>query len=189
MNFLSIGIATAKQLAMRFFSKILTALVLFSALVFPATSSQAITLEELRNTPRLTPETFAGYFSDFEFKFHDEVQDHGKFLVTKSGDCDDYATLAADVLSRHGYTPRLIAVRMKGETHVVCYINETKSYLDYNCRKDTKKTVDCSSSITEIAKKVAKSFNRDWVATYQFTFSKGVKRLVQSIIPNHSTRS
>lgn len=155
--------------------------------VIQTPSSGAVTVKELRSGSKLTPETFARYFSDFEFKFHDEVQDHNKFLTSKSGDCDDYATLAADILARNGYTPRLIAVRMKGETHVVCYINETKSYLDYNCRKDSQKTVPCSGSIQEIARKVAQSFGRDWIATYQFTYSEGVKRLVQNIVPNPST--
>ncbi len=147
-------------------------------------TSQAITVNELKKIPKLTPQQFASYFSDFEYKFHAEVQDHDVFLATKSGDCDDYATLAADVLARNGYTTQLIAVRMKGETHVVCYIAETKSYLDYNYRKEESKLVSSSRSITEIAKKVADSFNRNWIATYQFTFSKGVKRLVQTIITN-----
>lgn len=150
--------------------------------MFANISSQAITVNELRAIPNLTPEKFASYFADFEFKFHDDVQDHSVFLASKSGDCDDYATLAADVLGRHGYTTRLIAVRMKGETHVVCYVNETKSYLDYNYRKDSKKTLTCSNLITDIARNVAQSFERDWIATYQFTFNKGVKRLVQNII-------
>ena len=170
---------------MRFLSRIFIGVLTISGFLFQAPSSNAITVSELRQT-KLTPEAFASYFSDFEFKFHDEVQDHETFLTSKSGDCDDYATLAADVLRRSGYTPRLIAVRMKGETHVVCYIAETKSYLDYNCRKDDKKTVSCNSAIKDIAHKVAQSFGRDWVATYQFTFSEGVKRLVQSIITNRS---
>jgi hypothetical protein len=112
------------------------------------------------------------------------VQDHGIFVASKSGDCDDYATLAADVLSKAGYTPRLIAVRMKGETHVVCYIEETKSYLDYNCRKDQEKLVPCSTVLTDIARYVAASFSKDWVATYEFTYSKKekVKRLVNQIV-------
>lgn len=170
---------------MRFSIKILAAVLLMSGLFF-STSSRAISVSELRKIPNMTPEKFASYFSTFEFKFHDDVQNHSTFLASKSGDCDDYATLAADVLGRNGYTTRLIAIRMKGETHVICYVNETKSYLDYNYRKDAKKTVDCSDSITEIARKVAKSFDRDWVATYQFTFSQGVKRLVQSIITKES---
>jgi hypothetical protein len=184
---LLLGIITAKTVAMRFFSKILIGVLALAGLVFPVMSSSAITVSQLRNISKLTPETFASYFADFEFKFHDEVQNHQKFLASKSGDCDDYATLAADILGRNGYTPRLIAVRMKGETHVVCYIKETKSYLDYNCRKDDKKTVSCSESINEIARKVAQSFGRDWIATYQFTFSEGVKRLVQNIVPNPSS--
>ena len=171
---------------MRFSIKILAAAFLISGL-FLSTSSRAISVNELRKIPNLTPEKFASYFSDFEFKFHNDVQDHTTFLASKSGDCDDYATLAADVLGRNGYTTRLIAVRMKGETHVVCYVNETKSYLDYNYRKDATKTVACSTSITEIARKVSQSFERDWIATYQFTFSQGVKRLVQRIITKEST--
>ena len=173
---------------MRFSIKILAAITLLVSL-FSATSSSAITVGELRKIPNMTPEKFASYFADFEFKFHSDVQDHETFLATKSGDCDDYATLAADILKRNGYTTRLIAVRMKGETHVVCYVNETKSYLDYNYRKDAVKTVPCANVITEIARKVADSFERDWVATYQFTFSKGVKRLVQRIIENGESTS
>jgi hypothetical protein len=149
-----------------------------------AISAQALSVEAIRKTPDLTPETFAALFSDFKFKFHDDVQDHQVFLTSKSGDCDDYATLAADVLASRGYTPRLIAVRMKGETHVVCYIEETKSYLDYNSRKDALKTVSCSTVLTDIAASVAESFAKDWIATYEFTYSKKekVKRLVNQII-------
>jgi hypothetical protein len=159
------------------------------AALFLCFSAQAVTLEELVATPNLTPETLAARFSDFEFKFHEEVQNPHVFLASQSGDCDDYATVAAYVLSKHGYSPRLIAIRMKGETHVVCYIPETKTYLDYNCRKDLKKTVPCSGEITDIARKVALSFGRDWVATYEFTFSfdENVKRLVDRIVPNRST--
>jgi len=152
--------------------------------LFVTVAVQAATVSEIRNTPNLTPERFAAYFSDFKFKFHDDVQNFDTFVSSKSGDCDDYATLAADVLSKHGYTPRLVAVRMKGETHVICYIEETKSYLDYNCRKDDQKTVPCSGALTDIARSVADSFGKDWVATYEFTYSKKekVKRLVDKIV-------
>src|SRR5688572_28597629 len=169
---------------MRFLSKISIVVLSLAGLCFSVVSSNAITVSQLRSIPKLTPETFASHFADFEFKFHDDVQNHDKFLTSKSGDCDDYATLAADILSRHGYTPRLIAVRMKGETHVVCYIEETKSYLDYNSRKDTKKLVPSGRVLTDIARSVADSFSKDWIATYEFTFSKKekVKRLVNQII-------
>ncbi|MDB6056511.1 MAG: hypothetical protein JWO95_355 [Verrucomicrobiales bacterium] len=159
--------------------------LMLSAMAF-SPSAQAVTLSQLKNEPNLTPDQFAHYFSDFEFKFHAEVQDHDVFLRTKSGDCDDFATLAAEVLAKKGYTPRMIAIRMKGETHVVCYIKETESYLDYNTRKDAHPLVPCAGDITVIAKKVAESFGRDWVATYEFTYedAQKVKRLVNNIIPN-----
>ncbi len=128
---------------------------------------------------------------DIEFKFHVEVQDDGEFLSSKSGDCDDYAIVAAEVLAKFGYTTQLIAVRMKGETHVVCYVNETKSYLDYNLRKEANPTILCENSITEIASKVSNSFDRPWIATYEFTYNpiERVKRLVQRIITNQSAEN
>ena len=168
---------------MRLFSRNLF-VVQFAAGLLAAVSAHAVNVDQIRKTPDLTPERFAEFFSDFKFRFHDEVQDPQVFLSSKSGDCDDYATVAAEVLESRGYTPRLIAVRMKGETHVICYIEETKSYLDYNCRKDEKKTVACSEGITDIARSVADSFGKDWIATYEFTYSKKekVKRLVNQIV-------
>jgi hypothetical protein len=160
--------------------------ILLSALAF-SPSAQALTMRQLKQVPNLTPDQFAHYFADFEFKFHAEVQDHDVFLRTKSGDCDDFATVAAEVLAQKGYTPRMIAIRMKGETHVICYIEETQSYLDYNTRKDKSPLVPCIDDITVIAHKVAQSFGRDWVATYEFTYSENdkLKRLVNNIIPNN----
>lgn len=171
---------------MSFFTKAGHGFLLVASLSFSLAQSEAVTREQLRNIPHLTPERFAAFFADFEFKFHTEIQDYDVFLASKSGDCDDYATLAASVLSAHGYTTQLIAVRMKGETHVVCYINEKKSYLDYNLRSERQKLVPCEKSITAIARKVASSFARDWIATYQFSYDgkEGVKRLVQNIVSN-----
>ncbi len=173
---------------MSLFGKKAFVVSILAALLAPLSSVRALTVSDLQKVPSLTPAKFANYFADFEFKFHDEVQSYDAFLSSKSGDCDDYATVAAEVLKPRGFTPRLIAVRMKGETHVICYINEVKGYLDYNCRKDTQKIVPCSPKITEIAKSVAKSFEKDWIATYEFTYSpsENVKRLVNRIIPNNS---
>ncbi|HWD19232.1 MAG TPA: hypothetical protein VHB20_08125 [Verrucomicrobiae bacterium] len=150
--------------------------------------SHALTMNELRAMPGLTPTRFAKLFSTFAYKFHAEVQPHDIFLTTKSGDCDDFATVAAEVLEHDGYTPRMIAIRMKGETHVVCYIAEEQGYLDYNTRKDKYPIVPCRPDITAIATKVAAGFGRDWVATYEFTYSpkEDLKRLVNNIIPNPS---
>jgi hypothetical protein len=147
---------------------------------------RGVTMEELRSERGLTPLQFAHYFANFEFKFHPEVQPHNQFLRTRSGDCDDYATVAADALARHGWTPRMIAIRMKGATHVVCYIQELRGYLDYNMRKEQNPLVPCDPEITAIATSVAKSFGRNWVATYEFTYDEhqDMKRLVNRIIPN-----
>jgi hypothetical protein len=163
------------------------ALVLAVILAIPLTS-RALTMKELREMPKLTPEKLEKLFADFEYKFHPEVQPHDVFLRTQSGDCDDFATVAAEILKGHGYTPRMIAIRMKGETHVVCYVAEERGYLDYNTRKELRPVVPCSPDITAIAAKVAAGFRRDWVATYEFTYDakEDVKRLVSNIIPNPS---
>jgi hypothetical protein len=176
---------------MKLVAKVVTTVQLLVGALLFSNSAHAVSVQELEKLPSLTPQNFANYFADFEFKFHEEVQDYNTFLSTKSGDCDDYGTVASEVLGHFGYTPRLIAIRMKGETHVVCYINEAKGYLDYNCRKDAEKIVPCSPKITEIAKSVAKSFDRDWVATYEFTYSSGehVKRLVNQIVSNNHSNT
>lgn len=161
--------------------------ILFAVLLF-SPYSFGLTLEELQKIPDLTPQKFATLFSDFDFKFRAQVQDHRVFLATESGDCDDYATLAAAVLSQKGYTPRLITVRMPNLVHVVCYIEETKSYLDYNNRGYASRTVSCGSSIEEIAGKVAKSSNLRWSSASEFTFGDGMKRLVKTVVDSKSER-
>jgi hypothetical protein len=140
-----------------------------------------VTLEELRRDTKLTPQRFAGYFADFDYKFHEEVQSPGVFLSTRSGDCDDYATLAALVLGEKGYRTRLIAVRMPGLTHVVCYVTDTKSYLDYNNRIYLKRTVSSEDSLPAIAKSVAASFSASWTSVSEFTFTNGLKRMVSTV--------
>lgn len=152
--------------------------VLFIA---PILDMSALTLEELRKEKNLTPETFAALFSDFKYKRRDEVLKPGAFLKAQEGDCDDYATLAALVLREKGYTPHLIAIRIPGEVHVVCYIEETKTYLDYNYRSAAKKSLPSDGSITDLSAKVARSFNANWTSASEFTFREGVKRLVYTV--------
>ncbi|MGV3771551.1 MAG: transglutaminase domain-containing protein [Verrucomicrobiales bacterium] len=141
-----------------------------------------ITLEEIKSHSELTPQKFASFFSNFEFQFRSEVQSPDRFLATESGDCDDFATLAANVLTAHGYTTRLVAVRMPEVVHVVCYVEETNSYLDFNNRANDRKTMACSNSIDEIADKVAKSFNSKWSSASEFTYRIGMKRLVSTTV-------
>ncbi len=159
---------------------------LFACLVGLSLSSPitsfGITVDDLRNTPGLTPKKFASYFRNFDFKFRREVQSPEAFLATQSGDCDDYSTLAASVLSEKGYTPRLIAVRMPGITHVVCYIEETGSYLDYNARGFWNRLVRSENSLEAIARSVASSYGTKWTSASEFTYEDGVKRLVATVV-------
>src|SRR5688500_2415603 len=115
----------------------------FSAIVLAmlCTSGLALSLDDLKARKDLALVQFAAYFEDFEFTFRIEVQSPEVFLASRDGDCDDYSTLAATVLRERGYTPRLIAVRMPGVTHVVCYVEETGAYLDYNNRAGANRLV------------------------------------------------
>lgn len=145
-------------------------------------SSFGLTLDDLRNTRDLTPKKFASFFRNFDFEFRSEVQSPDVFLATQSGDCDDYSTLAALVLGEKGYTPRLIAVRMPGVTHVVCFIEEAGAYLDYNCRGSVNRIVACDRTIEAIAASVAASYNAKWSSASEFTYGSGLKTLVATVL-------
>lgn len=146
-------------------------------------SSFGVSLNQLRNTPDLTPARFAAYFRGFEFKFRKEVQSPEVFLASRSGDCDDFSTLAATILREKGYTPRLITVRMPGVVHVVCYIEETQSYLDYNHRGSGEGLVRSKPQIEAVAASVAKSYGLTWSSATEFTYDGGLKRLVRTVSP------
>jgi hypothetical protein len=152
-------------------------------------STRAVTLQELRNTPDLTPSTFASHFSNFDFCFRAEIQSPDVFLATQSGDCDDYSTLAADVLREKGYSPRLVTIRMPKVVHVVCYIEETGAYLDYNVRAESTRLVKCESSLDAIAASVARSYGTKWTSVSEFTFSQGTKRLVSTVLPGKTDKN
>ncbi|MDB6057906.1 MAG: hypothetical protein JWO95_1750 [Verrucomicrobiales bacterium] len=131
-----------------------------------------------------TPEHFAQRFATFKFEFHAEIQDPTVFLKTKKGDCDDFAILADDVLTRQGYTTHLISVRMPGETHVVLYVDEAKGYLDYNFRSVKHPCLRSDNCLQHIAAQVASSFNLPWVAVYEFNYHHQMKHLVSDIVMN-----
>lgn len=146
-----------------------------------ATPLLGVTLEDLRRDSKLTPQRFARYFANFKFEYHAEVQAPEVFLASESGDCDDYATLAAMVLSEKGYTTRLVAVRMPGGVHVVCHVVEARCYLDYNNREFLVRTVGTNGSLADIARKVAWSSGGSWTSASEFTFQNGVKRMVTTV--------
>ena len=145
-----------------------------------AAPAPAATLEELRADAKLTPERFIKEFADFKFSLGRSVRKPETFLSARAGDCDDFATLAADVLRQKGYTPRLIAVFMPREVHVVCYVAETKSYLDFNRRAQSAPLVSSTGELASIARSVAKSFRTDWRSVSEFTFRNGTRSFVKS---------
>jgi len=148
-----------------------------------ATIGRALTLEELQSDATLAPGTVARRFADFKYRFHAEVQVPQVFLSKRSGDCDDYATLAADLLKARGFAPRLISVRMKKVVHVVCYVEDVGGYLDYNKRTCADGLVRSGNTLAEIADKVAASFGTTWASVSEFTYRDGMKRLVQTSFP------
>lgn len=140
-----------------------------------------VTLEELRNDPDLTPRKLMSCVSRFKFELRAEVQSPEQFLASQTGDCDDFAILAATVLREKSYTPRLIAVRMPGLTHVVCYIPQIGQYMDYNNRVYSHALVKCKPELNEIADRVSKSFDSSWTTASEFLYTNQVKIMVKTI--------
>jgi hypothetical protein len=134
----------------------------------------ALLVSDLLADPKMTPSKFASYFIDFKFETHPfDVQEPDDFLARQGGDCIDYAVLADYVLKRDGYGTRLIRVEMLGKDmgHAVCYITQSRGYLDYNNRAYFFSLTHCGSSIREIATKVADSFDANWTFAQEFTYS------------------
>ncbi|MCC5021510.1 MAG: hypothetical protein J6386_01230 [Candidatus Synoicihabitans palmerolidicus] len=141
-------------------------------LVALAVPSRAIPLSELDNTPKLTPKKFASYFETFRYRLHREVQPANRFLLSRSGDCDDYAVLADHVLPSRGYETRLVHVRLAGMVdHAVCYVTEQKAYLDYNNRAVFFNLTRAKPSLRAIAEKVANSLNANWTSASKFLYT------------------
>src|ERR1022692_867279 len=133
----------------------------------------AFTLSDLLSDSKMTPKRFAGFFSNFKFELHPfDVQNPEQFLATQYGDCIDYAVMADYVLKRKGYRTRLIRVEMVGLNmgHAVCYVTESRAYLDYNNRVYFLKLESSGPTIREIATEVADSFAANWTFAQEFTF-------------------
>lgn len=147
-----------------------------------------ISIEELRNDSTLTPEKFATHFSKFEFRFAARVQSPEEFLLRGVGDCDDYATLAAELLRSRGYTPRLVAVRMPKMVHVICYIEESGRYLDYNRRGAEEKLARTDGTLEDMAERVSQEFRSRWTSVSEFTYESGKKRLIRTVLAGDRLR-
>ncbi len=128
-----------------------------------------LTLAQLRSDCRLTPDRFIRYFADFRFKLSERRQAPEEFLASRSGDCDDFACLAAEILREKKYTTRLIAVFMSQQTHVVCYVDEIHGYLDFNRRGERCPVQAAGAKLEEVAEKVAAYFRTNWLYASEFT--------------------
>ena len=157
---------------------VLSALVLVAPLT-RGTPACALTLEELQAVPNLTPAALLGHFSDFKFQLRGNTQNPGLFLSSRTGDCDDFANVAALVLKAKGYTPRIVVVSLENVTHVVCYVTETRSYLDYNHRRD-RTLVPSDGTLPDIAQRVASSFKSRWHSVSEITFQEGTRRFIRT---------
>ena len=161
----------------REFALLLTRLAILF-LLLSAGAARAVTLAELRGDPNLTPERLMTHFADFKFELGREVRPPETFLANRAGDCDDFATLAADLLREKGYSTRLVVVYMPHDVHVVCYVAETNSYLDYNRRKQASPLVKCKGELEAIAASVAQYFRCPWRSVAEFTFRNGARHFV-----------
>lgn len=135
------------------------------------TRLDAVTLEELQQNSKLTPKSFAALFESFEYEYHPEVQWPNVFLAERRGDCDDYAVLADFVLKPKGFATRVIHIRLVGRiAHAVCYVDQSRVYLDYNNRKFFLNLQRSGRTLREIATKVADSFEANWTSASEFTY-------------------
>jgi hypothetical protein len=144
-----------------------------AAFAFGPLRLDALTRSDLLGDPNMSPERFAGLFSDFKWDVHPfDIQNPDQFLETQTGDCIDYAVLADYVLKRKGFKTRLIRIEMVGKNmgHAVCYVMERRAYLDYNNRAYFFKLQRSDPRIREVATKVAESFDANWTFAQEFTF-------------------
>ncbi len=153
----------------RFRARPVCALLLAVALT--AGRLDAITVLELLGDAKLTPKRFAAQFETFEYEFHPEVQSPDVFLSSRRGDCDDYAILADYVLKRKDFGTRLVRVSLVGRiAHDVCYVVQSKAYLDYNNRKYASTLESSGRRLRQIAKKVADSFEANWTSASEYSY-------------------
>jgi hypothetical protein len=137
----------------------------------------ALAMADFINDPKLTPKRFAAQFEDFEYEFHPEVQRPDVFLGERRGDCDDYAILADYVLRRKNFGTRLVRVSLVGRiAHDVCYVVQSKAYLDYNNRKYASTLEGSGRRLRQIANEVADSFHANWTSASEYSYDYGTEK-------------
>lgn len=148
--------------------------------------SDRFNLSDLENDTTLDPGRFANLFEEFAFEYNPYVQPPESFLRNRSGDCDDYAILADYILTRRLFKTRLIKVELVGTriSHVVCYVQDKKVYLDYNNRIYFRNLERSGARIRQIAEKVAETFGNNWTSAteYIFSYAEGRSRAVRTVL-------
>jgi len=151
----------------------LLALVCLTAPGFCA-GAYAGALDALAGQKDLTPENLIRSFAGFTYELNAEPQDAETFLQRKRGDCDDFANLASRLLTDRGYKTRLVAVMLEHQTHVVCYVEEGRGFLDFNHRADAQPIIKSDGSLEDIAQKVAGDFRSHWRTASEIRYTNKV---------------
>jgi len=94
--------------------------------------------------------------------------------------------MADYVLTKDGYDTHLVRIEMIGKNmgHAVCYVTESRAYLDYNNRRYFFKLVRSGRRLREIATLVASSFDANWTFASEFTYNynDSMKRVVMTVV-------
>lgn len=138
--------------------------------LFQGGQLQGLDLAELRKDPELTPKKLMSEVREFQFKFGGKLKNPDEFLLSRSGDCDDFAVMADLALRPKGYDTRLVGIQMPGAAHIVCYVIDDRVYLDYNNRIYFMNLIRCDASIRAVATKVAKSFRANWTTASEYVY-------------------
>jgi len=146
-------------------------------------SARAAELAAIAAQKDLTPESLLRSVAGFEFELGTCPQEPEVFLQRRRGDCDDFAQLASQLLTKRGYTTKLVVVMMEKETHVVCYVKEAQGFLDFNRRTEPHPVVGSDGSLEDIAQKVADSFQSKWRMASEFRFENKLPYYLASVFP------
>ncbi|MCZ7640321.1 MAG: hypothetical protein M5U12_32235 [Verrucomicrobia bacterium] len=138
----------------------------------------------LREDRDLTPAGLLQHFAGFGFELGETLQDAETFLRRRRGDCDDFASLASQVLTERGWHPKLVVVMMERQTHVVCYVQEAKGFLDYNRRAVPDPVVASDGSLEDIAAKVATAFRSEWWMASEFAYRDQATVFLDNAFPS-----
>jgi hypothetical protein len=94
-----------------------------------------------------------------------------------------YAILADLVLKSKGYQPRLIVVRLPGETlHDICYVSDDQAYIDCSEDRFILALNYSGATIREIADDYSGYASMNWTSASEFTWANGERTLVSTVV-------